>query len=261
GDHRLDGQGEPLDELGALAGPAEVRDVGRLVHGRADAVPDVVLDDAVRRARGAHVLLDRVRDVGDPAAQPGGGDAGPQRGLGDLEQRRDLAGDRADGHRDRGVAVPPVDDRTAVDGDHVTLGEDPVVGDAVDDHVVDRGAQGAGEAVVAQERGHRAGRTDRVLRDRVQLPGRDPGPDMTAQQLQRPADHEAGTAHVLDLLGRLDLDAAVAEAHGTSGQAGPSWPRAAKTRARTSSTVPMPSTSRTRPRSPYTAISGAVSWA
>ena len=40
-----------------------------------------------------------------------------------------------------------------------------------------------------------------------------PGPHGGAQQLEGLADDQPGPAHQVDLLGRLDLDAAVAEAH------------------------------------------------
>ena len=79
------------------------------------------------------------------------------------------AGTAPTGDRDRRVAVPAVDDRAAVDRDHVALDERPVAGDAVDDLVVHRRADGGREAVVAQERRRRAGGADAVLGDRVEL--------------------------------------------------------------------------------------------
>ena len=57
----------------------------------------------------------------------------------------------ADAHGERGVAVPAVDDGAAVDRDDVALVEDAGAGDAVDDLVVDAGADHRREAVVAEE--------------------------------------------------------------------------------------------------------------
>ena len=62
----------------------------------------------------------------------------PQRLLGDLEQLGDFAGDLADRHGERGIAVPAFVDRTGVDGEDVALDEPVVIGDAVDDHLVRR---------------------------------------------------------------------------------------------------------------------------
>ena len=101
-------------------------------------------------------------------------------------------GDLADRDGDRGVAVPAVDDRAAVDRDHVAVGEHADAGDAVHDLVVDRGADGAGErrVAVALERRDAAVRADVVLGERVELAGGDTRPHRGAQQLEglaRPA--------------------------------------------------------------------------
>ena len=67
------------------------------------------------------------------------------------------ADDLADRHGDRRVAVPAVDDRPAVDRDHVAVAEDGRRRrDAVHDLVVDRRADRRREAVVAEERRRRA---------------------------------------------------------------------------------------------------------
>src|SRR3712207_5752951 len=78
--------------------------------------------------------------------------------------------------------------------------------DAVHDLVVDRRADAAGEAVVAQEGRHRAGAADVVLGDGVQLTGGDTGPDGGADGRDGPGHDEARTPHELDLVRRLDLD-------------------------------------------------------
>ncbi len=256
--HRLDGQRQPLHQARPATRAAVVRHVGRLVHRTSDAVSDVVLDDA-QVTLTAHVALHRVRDVGDPSAQPGGTDAVPHRLLGDPHQLARLRGDRTHRHGQGGVAVPPVDDGAAVDGDDVPVGEGALPRDAVHDLVVDRGADRAGKAVVALERGRRAAGADVILRDRVELAGGDPGLDRVGQQLQRAPDHQAGGAHPLDLLGSLDLHPPVAEAHALyrpGSRSGAS--SCSKTRRVTSSTGPIPSIETSSPRSAYTCSRGAV---
>ena len=87
------------------------------------------------------------------------------------------ATDCADGVGHGGVGVEAVDDDAAVDGDDVAFLEDALfAGNAVDDLVVDRGAEGGGIAVVALEGGdaHRVRRFLRrrcVSRSMVEAPG------------------------------------------------------------------------------------------
>ena len=228
GHHRLHGQRQTLDQLGAAAGSADVRDVRRLVHLGADAVADVVLEDAVV-ALAADVALDRVGDVGEPAAEARGGDAGPQRVLGDLQQAAYVVGDGVrTAHRDGdgGVAVPAVHDGAAVEADDVALDEHPLPRDAVHDLVVDRRTDRARErrVPVAQERRHAAVRADVLLGDPVEVTGGDAGPHRRAHQLEALADEPAGDAHLVDLVAALDLDAALAQMHQASQPAKPQPP-------------------------------------
>ncbi len=171
GDHRLDRERHALDQAGAAASAADVGYVGRLVHRRADAVAGVVLEDAVAALLLAQPPLDRRGDVADPAAEPGRGDAGPQGGLGVGDQRDQVRRDPAHRHRDRGVAVPAVDDRAAVERDQVALTQLAVTRDAVHDLVVHRGADRGREALVPEERRRRPGGADGVLGDGVQVGG------------------------------------------------------------------------------------------
>src|SRR5699024_516358 len=77
----------------------------------------------------------------------------------------------ADDHRQRGVAVEPLDDRTAVDRDEVTGAQHPGPGDAVDDLLVDGDAHDGGEPLIALEVRLGAGRDDDRLRGGVDLGG------------------------------------------------------------------------------------------
>lgn len=70
-------------------------------------------------------------------------DAGLQRCLARLEQGTSFIVDRADGKGCGIVAHPPVDDGARIDRDDVALAQDDLTGgDAMNDHVVDRGAYG-----------------------------------------------------------------------------------------------------------------------
>ncbi|CAO5231769.1 hypothetical protein FAGKG844_160039 [Frankia sp. AgKG'84/4] len=206
-DHRLDRQREPLDQPDAPARTAVVEHVGGLVHLGADAVAAVVVDDAV--AARADVPFDRGADVGEPAAELGGRQAGPQRALTGLDHRENLGRDLADGDSDRRVAVPAVDDRAAVDRDDVALAQHPLAaGDRVDHLVVHRAADGrrVGRLRVTLERRDPAVGANRLLGQRVQVGGGDAGRDGLAQPGQGLGHQQAGHAHLGDLSRRLDLD-------------------------------------------------------
>ncbi len=72
--------------------------------------------------------------------------------------------------------MPAVEDRAAVDGDEIALGEDVVRRrDAVHDAIVDRRADRPGEAVVPEERRHGAGVTDHRFGDPVEFQSADTG--------------------------------------------------------------------------------------
>ena len=88
--HRLDADRRAVDHLGALAADPVVGHLRVHVHRRADAVPDVVLDDAVlpaaSRARLGEAVLDGRAHGIQALAHPQRGDAGPQRGLGVVDE-------------------------------------------------------------------------------------------------------------------------------------------------------------------------------
>ena len=74
-----------------------------------------------------------------------GGDGGVEALERHVDEALRLGVDRPHAGGEGGVAVPAVDDRPAVDRDDVALLEDHVGRrDAVDDHVVGRGADDAG---------------------------------------------------------------------------------------------------------------------
>ncbi|MNP65256.1 hypothetical protein D3C76_1608330 [compost metagenome] len=75
------------------------------------------------------------------------------------------------------------------------------------DHMVDRGADRLGEALVVEGRGNGLLHVDDVVvADAVQFLGGHAGFDMLADHLQHFGGQAAGNAHLLDFGGRLDGD-------------------------------------------------------
>ena len=114
----------------------------------ADAVADEAADDPEPGRLG--VGLDGPADVGERAAGAHRGDAELEALAGDLDEAAALLVDLADEERGVGVAVDAVEEDRDVEVDDVAVDERPVVGDAVADDLVDRGAQRLGEAVVVE---------------------------------------------------------------------------------------------------------------
>jgi hypothetical protein len=120
------------------------------------------------------------------------GQARPQRLLGHPRQLEHVVAARADRDADRGVAVPAVQDRAAVDRQQLALLQHPVGRrDAVDDLRPGRGADRAGEAVVAQEGRHRALVADALLGQRVERARGHARPGRGDQLLERARDDQA----------------------------------------------------------------------
>src|SRR5690606_35358577 len=86
--------------------------------------------------------------------------------------------------------------------EHLRLARDPVA-----DHVVGRDAGGARIALVAQVGGHGLLHVDDVVvADAVEFQGGDAGLDVLGHDLEHLGGQAAGDAHLLDLLGGLELD-------------------------------------------------------
>ena len=171
-DHRLDRDRHPLRESRPAAGVAEVRDVRVLVVVAADAVAHEALDD--REAGALHDDLHGVGDVADPVAEPRLGDPCGERVLAHVEEPLRLGVDRSDGERVRAVRDRAVEGHADVDRHEAAVLDARVVGDTVDDDVVDGDADRARVALVALGRGHAAAGTDELVGDPVELEGRDP---------------------------------------------------------------------------------------
>ena len=152
-------------------------------------------------------LLDGGGDVAEAAADLALLDGRFEGGLGDFEELCGLGGDLADGVGDGGVGVVAVDDDAAVDGEDVAFVEDALgVGHAVDDLVVDRGAEGGGIAVVALEGGDGAEFGDLFDGDLLEIHGGGAGNDVGRDRVVDLAKGLAGDAHLFDLVRRFDHD-------------------------------------------------------
>lgn len=94
----------------------------------------------------------------------------------------------------------------AVDGDDVAVLEDGlVVRDAVDDDLIDRGADGRGEPAVPEEVRLRTVIGDHLAGDLVQVQRGGAGDRRFAGGRVNGSDHQPRLAHLRDLLGGLDL--------------------------------------------------------
>ena len=218
GDHRLDGQGGPDGGLRRAAAHAVVGDIGWQVHVLTDAVAGVVLDDAVVDTVGPGVGADRVldatADVVEIATGAEGRDPGPHRATGHLGQPGGggVAGRvTADHEGDGAVAVPPLDLGAAIDAQQVTLSQDALPRDAVDDLVPDGGAQRVRVARHELEVGDPAAAADEVLREGIQVRGRHTGARLGAQHLEGPSDEKARHAHRPELVRGARADPLAAE--------------------------------------------------
>ena len=136
-------------------------------------------------------------------------DAALERLAGALDQQPRLLVDVAGEEGRVGVAVHAVEERGDVDVDDVAGLDDPAVGDAVADHLVDARAQRLREAAVAQRRGVGAVVAEELVADPVELVGGDAGHDVATDLLAGLRGEPARDAHPLDGLGVLDLGAGV----------------------------------------------------
>ena len=123
----------------------------------------------------------------------------------DLEQLGRDRGDVADREGAGGVGDPAVLDDADVDAEDVAAGELERARDAVDDHVVRRGADRALEAAVALEGGRRALGADELLGGGVEFLRRHAGADLARQQIHGAHQDLARGRHLVDL-GRGLLD-------------------------------------------------------
>ncbi len=203
-DHGLDGEAHARFQL-QLAAVAVVQDLRLFVELGTDAVAAVVahhgetglFDDG----------LDHGADLGDAHARTHLLDGGVEAILGNLAQLaaqgRGLAHDEHGG----GVAVVAILDDGDVQVDDVPFPQLLVVGNAVADHVVDRGADGLGEAVVIERCGNGLLYVDDVVMAQgVQFVCGDACLDVGGDHDQHVGSQLAGNAHLFNLFRCLDFN-------------------------------------------------------
>src|SRR6185437_4190412 len=202
-EHRLDGEGHARLHGDVHVGVVEVRHDQAGVERGADAVAGEVANDAVAEA--ARVGLDDTADGVEGPAGSDGPDAAHHGLVGALDEQPGLLRRVAGQEGGVGVAVHAADVGGDVDVDDVTVGDDGVVGDAVADDLVERGAQGLGVAAVAERAGVGAVVDEEFVADAVELVGGDAGLDVVADLGQGLGGDLAGHPHALDGLLILDL--------------------------------------------------------
>jgi len=175
-------------------------------------LPDAVAAELAhhRVAGGFGVVLDRVADVAQPRPRAHALDAFPHRLVGDGAQAQRCWGCAANRIHAAGVAVPAVFDHGDVDVDDVAALERLVVGDAVADHLVDRGADAFGVGriaagrVVERRRDGLLHADDVVVRQPVELVGADAGLHQRAEVVEHFGSEPASAAHAFDAGGVLE---------------------------------------------------------
>src|SRR5438477_13008042 len=115
-----------------------------LPHVPANPVPAVFLNQS--KASLPRVDLDRMADRIEPCVRPRRVDARIERGFRVAQQSSGIFGNAADRIGPSRVAVVALDDRADIDGDDVAFLQDSGSGNAVDDLVVDRGADASSES-------------------------------------------------------------------------------------------------------------------
>lgn len=204
-DHRLDGEDHAFLQLDAGTRTTVVEDLRLLVEHLADAMAAVFADH--REAVLFRVLLDDFADIAQVRARTHHGNALVHAFLGDLAEAVGPFRGLADQEHLAGVAVVAVLDDGDVDVEDVAFLQRLLVGDAMADHMVDRGADRLGKALVVQRGGNRLLLVDDiVVADAIQLLGGHAGLDVFADHFQHFGGQAAGDAHLLDIVGRLDGD-------------------------------------------------------
>jgi hypothetical protein len=219
-----------------------------------------VAPDAVSHERPDHretvcldVVLDRERDVTEVVAHAACVHSVEQGLPGDLQQAGGDRRDRPDRQGDRGIRDPALVHDAHVDRQDVAAGQLVGAGNPVHDHRVRAGADRAREASIALERRLRTLGADELLRDLVQLRGRDPGARLLLQQPVTPREDVARGSNAVDLLRCLLDDQSVSSSFSVA--------RVARMCPFTSSGDRVPSNRRNSPRLSYQSIKGVVcSW-
>ena len=171
------------------------------------------------------------------------GDGSHQCTFGGVDEASVGVGHRADSHRERRVAVPPVDDGPAIDRQQVAVVEHSCAGDAMDHLVVDRRADDRRKSVVAEEVALGPTPLEHVASEGIEVRRGDPGTSGLADHLVHLRHHTARPPHRL----QLGVPSGDEAAHRQVLRAAST---AAVSSAKTRSGVPTPSMTTRRPAAP-----------
>ena len=204
-DHRLDGEEHAFAQRNAFARPAEMQHVGGVVEDPAETMTAEIANH--RTALGLGIGLDGVADIAQGGAGLDHGDAAHHGLVGDLDQAPRLERDIADEKHAARIAVPAVDDGGDVDIEDIAVPQPLVAGNAVADHMVDRGADRFGKTAVVERRRDRAAIADEPGAELVERLRGDPGNDMRGDEIEGLRGQAAGHAHRLVILLAMDQNA------------------------------------------------------
>ena len=196
-DHRLDGEDHAGFEPQAGVGPAIMQDLRFFMEFPADAVPAILAHDRTAPALGQR--LDAMPDRAEAHPGPHHGNGLFQALVSELDQAPRAHGRRPHQKHLAGVAVVAVLLHGHVDIDDVAVLQSFGAGDAVTDHMIDRGADRFGEAAIIERGGDGLLLVDDIIVAELIKFARgdaafDPGADLFQHLGREPARH----AHLFD---------------------------------------------------------------
>ncbi|VXA81772.1 conserved hypothetical protein [Aeromonas veronii] len=203
-DHGLDGEAHACFQL-QLAAVAVVEDLRLFVELGTDAVAAVVTH------HGETGLLDdwlnNSANLGNAGTRTHLLDSGVEALLRNLAELAAQRGGFTHDEHGRGIAVVTILDNGDIQVDDVAIAQLLVVRDAVTDHIVHRGADGFGEAVVVERSWNRLLYVDNiVVAEGVQFVSGDASFDMGRNHDQHIGGQLAGNAHLFNLFRCLDFN-------------------------------------------------------
>ena len=126
------------------------------------------------------------------------------------DEIRQVVRNLADAVHPARIAVPAIDDQRVVDVEDIALAQRLVVGNAVADDMVDRGADRFGVAAVKQRRRIGAVVHGELVGEVVETLRGDAGSDMVAEHVEPGSRQPAGLVHGGESLRAMDLDYGIA---------------------------------------------------
>ena len=154
------------------------------------------------------MTLHRIADIANPPTGQRGLDAQIKRLLCHPQKPLHIRRDLADTERVTRITVISVQQRAAVYRHHITVLQRTVIRNAMHHHFIDRRANRCRKRPPVRvgipfESGNRPVVPNELLRQTVQLPGGDTGPDVPGDLCQRVCYQQVGGTHQLYLILRL----------------------------------------------------------